>query len=134
MNETKQTLQSGINENKTALENLATDTDTKISQITSDKQNTLTFSKLSANISASSFIEYTQNVGKYYAYFTLDVSKYSNVICIIPLGITHADGNGYDGIVIPKNVNDVRTPVCVNWTATVGQKIDFIAHFLVISC
>ena len=134
MNEAKQTLQSGIDKNKTSLDNLAVDTDTRISQIATCKQDTLTFSKLSASISASSFIEYVQNVGKYYAYFTLDVSKYSNIICIIPLGLTHANGNGYDGIVIPTNINDVQTPICLNWTATVGQQIDVIAHFLVISC
>ena len=103
------------------------------------KRRTLSLSALNDNISieliskqCSSFELYENNVGKYYGYISLDLSKYDNPIAVIPIGVTTDEGNGYDGILCPMNRTDANYATCSNWTITVGQKLTFYAYFLVI--
>ena len=86
---------------------------------------------LSVHLLQGNWTEYADNIGKYYQYILLDLSKYKNVLCVIPIGVTHESGNGYDGIISPVNKADFHS-ACVHWSVTVALKINFYANFLIL--
>ena len=84
------------------------------------------------SVECSSFAQYNDNVGRFYAYISLDLSSYKKVTAVFPIGVCFANGgNGYDGIISPR-AKDYLGTVCKDWTVTVNIQNNYIANFIVI--